>query len=145
MPNPPVTDGSNLGPLRLTLLAIGSVVAVVLTIVLGAGRWERAPAERSAREQVILFNVITVITVVIGVLALYLAMWVLTLVGALLLVPRGPLGDELGHPAGVSDQIVLGWLASSLATVGGALGAGLESDESVRDGYHPDEKLSGTG
>ena len=98
-----------------------------------AGLWEREPPEASAREQVVLFNIVTVTTVVIGVLALYLALLVLTLVGAFLLVPRQSLADVLGHPVGVAGVVELAWLATSVATVGGALGAGLESDEAVRE------------
>ena len=62
-----LADG--LGPIRLALLTVGSVAAVVLTIVLGAGLWERPPRTGSGREQVIMFNLVTLATVVIGVLA----------------------------------------------------------------------------
>lgn len=37
-----------LGPLRLVLLTVGSVAAVVLTIVIGAGLWERVPSGSGA-------------------------------------------------------------------------------------------------
>jgi hypothetical protein len=80
------------------------------------------------------------------VAALYLALLVLSLLGALLLVPSELLADQLGHPAGIADEIELAWLASSVATVGGALGAGLETDEAVREaayGYVPDTELTG--
>jgi hypothetical protein len=133
-----------LGPVRLSLIAVGSVIAVVATIIVGAGLWERAPPERSAREQVVLFNVVTLTTVVIGVLALYLALVVLTLISAVLLIPRDSLGDAVGHRADLAGILELAWLATSLATVGGALGAGLESDEAVREaayGYQPDPRL----
>jgi hypothetical protein len=138
-----IADG--LGPLRLSLLAIGSIVAVVLSIILGAGLWERVPPGSRAREQTILFNVVTATTVVIGVLALYLALFVLTSIGALILIPGGTFADAVGHPTGIGGQLKLAWLACSLATVGGALGASLERDEVVREaayGYQPDRQLS---
>ncbi len=135
-----------LGNLRLGLLAAGSVLAVVLTMVLGARLWERVPRGPGAREQVVLFNVVTVLTVVIGVLALYVALAALTIIGAIALVPWDLLAESTGRPAGVAHQVKLGWLASSLATVGGALGAGLESDSAVREAayrYQPDAELTG--
>jgi hypothetical protein len=138
-----LADG--LGPTRLALLTVGSVAAVVLTIVLGAGLWERPPRTDSAREQVIMFNLVTVATVIIGVLALYGTLLAINLVGAFLLVPRQSLADALGHKASVASMAGLAWLATSVATVGGALGAGLETDEAVREaayGYQADAELS---
>jgi hypothetical protein len=44
----------------------------------------------------------------------------------------------------VGDFFWLAWLASSMAAVGGALGAALESNAAVREaayGYHPDERI----
>ncbi|RBY85068.1 hypothetical protein DQ241_17000 [Blastococcus sp. TF02A-30] len=125
---------------RLTAVALGSVVAIAVTLIVGAQLWEGAP-ERRVRKQVALFNLATTATVVLGVLALYAALFVLALAGALLLVPSALFADGLAHAVGLSDYVELAWLTSSLATVGGALGAGLETDEAVRDAaytYQPD-------
>jgi hypothetical protein len=39
---------------------------------------------------------------------------------------------QVGHPASLRDYFELAWLISSLAMIGGALGAALESDDAVR-------------
>ncbi|WP_456564100.1 hypothetical protein [Blastococcus sp. SYSU D00695] len=120
------------GGIRLTVVALGSVTAVVVTLVVGAQLWER-PRGRRVRKQVLLFNVATTATVVIGVLSLYAVLFVLALAGGLLLVVQPLFTEGLGHPAHLSDYLELAWLTCSLATVGGALGAGLESDDAVRE------------
>jgi hypothetical protein len=120
------------GWVRLTVVAVGSVVAVVVTLVVGAQLWER-PRHRRVRKQVLLFNVATTATVVIGVLTLYAVLFLLALAGALLLVVAPLFAEGLGHPAHLPDYLELAWLTCSLATVGGALGAGLESDDAVRE------------
>ena len=54
------------------------------------------------------------------------------------------LGLVLRYPAGVVSQVRLAWLATSIATLGGALGAALESGESVREAaytYQPDTQI----
>ena len=133
-----------LGPLRLAVIALGSVAGISATIVLTTGLWERSP-HPAAREQVILFNIVTTATVGIGAAVLYLALFAAMLAAALLLVPGDLLGVVLGHPAGVADQIRLAWLAASIATLGGALGATVESRETVREAaytYQPDAQLS---
>jgi hypothetical protein len=132
-----------LGPLRLTVIAVGSVGAITLTIVVTTGLWERSP-HPAAREQVALFNIVTAVTVGLGVAALYLALFIAVLAAALLLVPGNLLGLVLGHPAGVADEVTLAWLAASIATLGGALGAALETRETVREAaytYQPDAQL----
>jgi amino acid transporter len=114
-----------------------------VTIVVTTGLWERSP-HPAAREQVALFNVVTAATVGIGVAALYLALFIAMLAAALLLVPGNLLSLVLGHRAGVADQVSLAWLATSIATLGGALGAVLETRETVREAaytYQPDTQL----
>jgi hypothetical protein len=132
-----------LGTLRLTVIGVGSVAATSVTIMIATGLWERSP-HRSAREQVILFNIVTAVTVGIGVAVLYTAIFAAMVTAALLLVPASLLGSVLGHPADVADQVQLAWLATSIATLGGALGAALETRETVREAaytYQPDTQL----
>jgi hypothetical protein len=42
------------------------------------------------------------------------------------------LGDYVHAPRGYDDLFVLTWFVASIATVGGGLGSGLESDEAIR-------------
>ena len=132
-----------LGPLRLVVICLGSVAAIAVTIMVTTGLWERSP-HPAAREQVALFNVVTAATVGIGVAALYLALFTAMLAAALLLVPGNLLSLVLGHPAGIADQVSLAWLATSIATLGGALGAVLETRDTVREAaytYQPDTQI----
>ncbi|WP_231502705.1 hypothetical protein [Blastococcus sp. URHD0036] len=131
------------GWVRLTTVALGSVVAVVVTLIVGAQMWER-PRGRRVRKQVVLFNVATAATVVLGVLSLYAVLFVLALAGGLLLVVQPLFAEGLGHPAHLSDYLELAWLTCSLATVGGALGAGLESDDDVREAAYTHRAASTT-
>ena len=120
------------GPVRLTAVAVAAVGAVVATLILGGGLWEHTHG-RQARQQVVLFNLATTATVLIGVAALYLVLFVLSVAAAPILVAPDLLVEQLGHRTGVLDLLELAWLTASLATAGGALGAGLETDEAVRE------------
>jgi hypothetical protein len=121
------------------LISIGWTAA---TLIIGAELWE-STVNRAVRKQVILFNIATVVTVMIGVTLLYAALYVLALVAAYRFVVPQIWRDQVGHPASLRDYFELAWLISSLAMVGGALGAALESDEAVRAAayvQHPDEE-----
>src|ERR1700758_5201291 len=67
-----------LGPARLAVIAVGSAAAVIVTIMVTTGLWERSP-HPAAREQVVLFNIVTATTVGIGVVVLYLALFIIML------------------------------------------------------------------
>ncbi|QWZ07372.1 hypothetical protein KRR39_18210 [Nocardioides panacis] len=121
-----------LGWIRLSAIAVGSVAAITVALIAGAGLWERA-SHPVGRKQATLFNLATTATVVLGVLSLCAALLLLALLSSLFLVPSQLLGNGLGHAVRVGDYMKLVWLTSSLATLGGALGAGLESDEAVRN------------
>jgi hypothetical protein len=116
---------------RLLGTALVSIGATVATLIIGAELWEPV-VSRAVRQQVILFNIVTTVTVMIGVSLLYCALYVLALAASFwFVVPQVWVG-QVGHPATLRDYFELAWLISSLAMIGGALGAALESDEAVR-------------
>jgi hypothetical protein len=122
----------SLGPLRLAIAALASIAAASVTLISAHRLWEWAPDPR-VREQVALFNLATAATVVLGVTALYLFVFIASLLGALLLIEPSLLSDVVGRDTNGWDYVRIALLASTLGTVGGALGATVETDEAVRE------------
>lgn len=123
--------GDALGWVRLSVIGASSVAAITVALVAGAGLWERT-SHPVGRKQATLFNLATTATVVLGVLSLFAALFLLALLTSQVLVPAHLLENGVGHAVHVGDYLELVWLTSALATLGGALGAGLESDDAVR-------------
>ncbi|HSK23712.1 MAG TPA: hypothetical protein VK906_11075 [Egicoccus sp.] len=118
--------------LRHSLLALAVIAIVCATLIVGARLWDRPPTPR-AREQVTLFNLATLVTVAIGVTTLYGVLFLLAQIGAFALLTPGVLTETLGHPIRPADVIGVAWLTTTLSMLGGALGAGIESDDAVRE------------
>jgi uncharacterized membrane protein len=129
---------------RLLIVGAVSVIAICVSLIAAHGLWEKSYSTKpEARERVVLFNLATALTVAIGVLTLFLALFAINVLAASGLITTGVLGRQLGHEIGAGDYVALAWLVSSLATLGGALGAALENDRAVREaayGYRPDAR-----
>lgn len=125
---------------RLSVLTVVSLTALVATLVVMHGLWER-PADDTDRDRTTMFNLTTVATLSMGVALSYGVLFcIIVLASALVLVPP-VLSAQLHHPTGPLDYVLLAWFTSSLATVGGALGSAAEKSVDVRAaayGYHPD-------
>jgi hypothetical protein len=123
------------------------VAFTVFSLIAAHGLWERRGVSK-AEDQVLLFNAATAATVLFGVLSLYLALFLFSLGGAGLFITPNLLSKQLGSDVSLADYLRLAWLASSLAMIGGALGAGLETNEAVREAayaYRPDEQRADEG
>ncbi|MFG2660149.1 hypothetical protein [Streptomyces sp. NPDC048425] len=132
----------HLGAGRAGALTFLSITAVVAWLVIDHELWER-PRGSLARHQARLYNLATVVTLYLGIAFLYAALFVLIALTALFLLPSGTLGPVLGHEPDASYYLVLAWFITSMGTVGGALGAGLEDDQVVRQAAYGERQRLG--
>jgi hypothetical protein len=118
---------------RLTIATIVSIALVVGWLVVDGQLWDRPEDDSaSARERSRLYNTSTLITLTTGAVTCYLALYVLNLVWALFVLDPTIMGGYLRMRLGYGDLFGLAWFVASVATVGGALGSGLESEEAIR-------------
>ena len=124
---------------RLLGLTLAAIVITSVALIVAHDLWERGTRPET-RERVVLFNLVTTLTIAIGVLTLYLALLAFSMIGSVSLIPQDALEEQLGHSAGPSEYLRLAWLATSLASLAGALGSLVESDLAVREaayGHRP--------
>jgi hypothetical protein len=76
---------------------------------------------------------VTALTITVAVLFSYAVLFALVLLAAGIFVPGAYFQSTLRHPVGPGEYLTLAWLATSLATVAGALGASLEDEDTVRE------------
>jgi hypothetical protein len=118
---------------RLVVATIASVALVVAWIVIDGELWDRPDDDSAeARERSRLYNTSTLLTLTVGVLICYVALYVVNLAWALFVLDPAVMGGYLQASLGYGDLFVLAWFVASAATVGGGLGTGLESDEAIR-------------
>ncbi|WP_375002604.1 hypothetical protein [Aeromicrobium sp. CTD01-1L150] len=126
---------SALSVLRLAVIAVAAVVAMTLWLLLSNRLWDRARLE-PMRRIVALYNVSTVLTLVVCVVALYAVLSVLILVGSALVIDPDFMASVLGQKASWADYAAVAWLSAAMGVVAGALGSSFDSDTEVRDLTH---------
>ena len=113
-------------------MSVVSVAMTIATVIVVPGLWERAPDPR-ASSQVVLFNLATAATVTVGIVSLYVVLFLLTLGGAGLVAVPNTFSAAVGQDVSFTDYLTLAWFVASLATIGGGLGSALESEDVIRE------------
>ena len=132
--------GDALGGLRVAVIMLLGLTALVAWLIIAHDLWEKPDRETSA-ELARLFNLGTVFTLTLATAVSYAVLFAGTAVAAALLIDTSVLEQTLRRPVDFTDYLILAWIISSLATFGGAIGSGLEDEETVRAaayGYHPE-------
>ncbi|CAL9674225.1 hypothetical protein SUDANB1_07717 [Streptomyces sp. enrichment culture] len=118
---------------RLVIATVGSVAIMIGWLIIDAELWHRATeSSPEARQRARLYNASTVVTVGIGVLVCYVGLMVINLVWALFILNGQAFAAVTRTPLHAGEYLTLSWFVASVATVGGALGSGLESDDAIR-------------
>ncbi|MFP4614807.1 MAG: hypothetical protein ACLFRB_02965 [Thiohalorhabdus sp.] len=128
---------ASLGEAKLLALMAVSLLSLTGWTIVAHHLWEAGRYKRSSRGLTALYNTVTALTMSTAAFLFYVTLFTLLLAGAWLFVPenvfRAAIQDAIkGYSLGWTDYLTLAWLASSLATIGGALGSGLEDEENVR-------------
>ena len=132
--------GDALGPVRLSAVMLIGLTSLVTWLIAAHHLWEK-PDRDTTPQLARLFNLGTVLTLGLATTVSYIVLFAGTAAAAALLIDPSLLGNQLGHHAGAADYLNLAWIISSMATVGGAIGSGLEDEATVRAaayGYHPE-------
>ncbi|MFC4056653.1 hypothetical protein ACFOY4_43800 [Actinomadura syzygii] len=125
-----ITD--TLGPIRQAVLAVLAVAALLAWLIIDHQLWER-PDGVISRQRAKLYNAVTLVTLLIGVLCLYMAVFALTIVLVPVVLTGDALRSSLDHGAEWSFYLSMAWITTSMGMAGGALGSGLEDESAVRD------------
>lgn len=125
---------SQAGTIRLTVLTVCTVAIGTTALIVRHDLWERHGHDRTEGAKVGLFNLVTVVTVTIGFAAMYLVLAATSLVASIAVIDPSTLAEGIGAAhSGPSDYLLLAWFTSSLATLGGAVGSGLETDDAITE------------
>ncbi len=120
-----------LSPARMLLISLLSLTIMSVWLIGSHGLWEK-PEGAHLRERRLMYNTATTVTVVVAVAAMYVALFAIVLVGALVVINVDYLEQNLRDQAGFIDYVNLAWLSTSMGTIGGAVGSSLSNAEEVR-------------
>jgi hypothetical protein len=124
---------------RLALISVLAVTAMVLWLAYYNQLWER-PRKDHEPAKARLYNAATGLTLAAGVGIIYVTLYIVTIAGALVVIPNGYFSARLGMPAGFAQYGYLAWLACSMGTVAGALGSSFDSSQAVKEAYSKREQ-----
>ena len=118
---------------HLVVATVASLVLIVAWLVVDGELWDHPDDDSpEARDRSRLYNTSTLVTLTTGVIICYLALYAVNLLWGLFVLDPGVVGGYIKMSFGYGDLLVVAWFVASAATVGGALGSGFDSDESIR-------------
>jgi hypothetical protein len=122
---------ATMGPWRLSTATVLACAALIAWLIIEHKLWER-PHSAEERERAVLYNASTVVTLLIGVVIFHAGLFLLLLITAWWTLPSQLVAKNIGHPVTLSTLLLMAWLVASVATLGGALGSGMEDSDAVR-------------
>ncbi|QUL81012.1 hypothetical protein IG171_01500 [Brevibacterium sp. SMBL_HHYL_HB1] len=121
----------------LRLLSIGALAVLVMVAWLIASHelWDR-PVNEGLATVVMYYNLSTVLTLLITVLALYAILVVLILLGGLVVIDPAFMTQQIQQEASFTNYLDIAWLSAAMGVVAGGIGASFDTDADVQKVTH---------
>lgn len=116
---------------RLIIISLLSIMIIGSWLVLHNKLWER-PSGARQKEKRVLYNLATLLTLLLATVLMYLVLFAIILAGALIIIDPAFLAMQLDGEIGLREYVNLSWLSASLGMVAGAVGSSFDDEESVR-------------
>jgi hypothetical protein len=117
---------------RLILLMVVAMGILIGWIIISHGLWE-PQRDASSHYLTTLYNSATLLTITTGVVFAYALVFVMLLSAALVYIPNPMLEQTIQQPVTPASFLRIAWITASVATIAGAVGAGLEDTDAVRE------------
>ncbi|GAB4074191.1 hypothetical protein GCM10028778_16940 [Barrientosiimonas marina] len=120
-------------PLRFILLMLLSIGGMVTWIIFAHNLWER-PSSKGQNQYRMLYNTTTVMTLICIAVLNYVLLYAMFMFSISLFVPAGLFEEwtDSGTDQPLQNFMRLAWLATSLGTLAGAIGATVEKEDEIR-------------
>lgn len=119
-----------------------AIALMVLWLMYNNRLWDR-PVSKNRAWLITLYNVSTVVTLLLCVIMLFAALLVFTLVGGLVIISPEFMEQILGYEVGFTDYLRIAWLSASMGVIGGGLGSSFDSEEDIRRSLTGRESVRG--
>lgn len=119
------------------LLSIGAVaiIGMVIWLIVSHKLWDK-PVNESLATVVMFYNLSTVLTLLVTVVALYATLVVLILLGGLVVIVPEFMSQQIQMEASFSNYLDIAWLSAAMGVVAGGIGASFDSDIDIRKLTH---------
>ncbi|AOP52229.1 hypothetical protein [Brevibacterium aurantiacum] len=117
----------------LRLLSIGAVAILVMVawLIVSHKLWDRPVSERLATV-VMYYNLSTVLTLLITVIALYATLVVFILLGGLVVIDPEFMTQQIQQDSSFANYLDIAWLSAAMGVVAGGIGASFDTDADVQ-------------
>ena len=116
---------------RLSLITVASISILTLWLLFHNRLWESPKGIRRG-ERMLVYNAATVMTVGFAATIMYVLLFLTLLAGSLIVIDQEYLAYQLRHDVTLAEYVNLAWLASSLGTMGGAIGSSFDGAKEVQ-------------
>jgi hypothetical protein len=120
---------------RLLSIGVLAVLAITGWLIIGNRLWD-APKNQGLARVVLLYNLSTVLTLLMVGGLLYLALVAVIFLSAVIVIDPDYLAVILQRDASVMRYLDIAWLSAAMGVVAGALGASFDEDADLRTLTH---------